>query len=160
MRRLRSAPVAILAILVSAGVAAAVSLPAAASAGLAIAAQHSGRTVPAVPTTTGSSLAPSADPAAAELPDAAAHGAAVAAVAQGDDPTPDTNRGADVSAAARQNHGQAVAASHKPADAGKPVDVPPADAGKPDGVPPVEVDKPADPGRPADPGPPDGVGRP
>ena len=160
MTRLRSAPIAVLAVFVSTGLAAAVSLPSAASNGLAIAAEHSGRTVPAGPTSTGLSLAPKADSLAADLPDAAAHGAAVSAVAQGDDPTPETNRGADVSAAAHQNHGQTVAASHRPPDAGRPASVPPADAGKPADVPPVDAGKPADPGRPADPGPPSGVGRP
>jgi hypothetical protein len=62
----------------------------------------------------------------------------VSAVANGDDTTPDTNHGADVSAVARDNHGQATAAQHRPADAGKP-----ASAGKPEGA-----GKPDDPGRP------------
>ena len=62
-------------------------------------------------------------------PDAATHGADVSTVATSEDPTPDTNRGADVSAAAKDNHGQAVAASHTPAEVGKPEH-----AGKPEGA--------------------------
>ena len=38
-------------------------------------------------------------------------------VATADDPTPDTNRGADVSAVARDNHGQAEADANRPDDA-------------------------------------------
>jgi hypothetical protein len=157
LTRVRIAPLAILAILVSAGAVAAFTVPSAASKGLAIGAEQSGRTVPAFPTTSGTSLAPKADPASdvdvdagteADLPDAANHGAAVAAVAQADDTTPDTNHGADVSAIAKQQ-GQTVAASHRPADAGPPIAVPPVDPGTP-----------PDPGPPVDPGPPDGVGRP
>jgi hypothetical protein len=153
MTRLRSLPVAILAIFVSAGVVAAFTIPSAASDGLATATKHSGKTLPAVPTATGITVAPTADaPTAvpAELPDAASHGAAVVAAAQADDTTPDTNHGADVSAIARQNNGQTIAATHRPAAAGKPADV-----GKPAGA-----GQPADPGIPADPGPPDGAGRP
>ncbi len=85
-----------------------------------------------------------------DLPDAATHGADVSTVATSDDPTPDTNRGADVSAAAKDNHGQIVAASHKPAEVGKPDN-----AGKPEGA-----GQPDDPGKPTDPGAPDGAGRP
>jgi hypothetical protein len=153
MRRLQSIPVAIVAVLVSAGIVAAFTTPSAASNGLAIAKQHSGRTVPAFPTTIAAGVASAAaDSAAAgvelqapaDLPDAASHGAAVAAVATADDATPDTNHGADVSAVARQNHGQTIAATHRPADAGKPATV-----GAPEGV-----------GKPADAGPPEGVGRP
>src|SRR6185436_20036856 len=135
MRRLRSVPVAIVAVLVSAGIVAAFSTPPAASNGLAVAKQHSGRTVPAFPTTIAAGAADTAadavtvtaTAAAADLPDAASHGAAVSAVAKADDTTPDTNHGADVSAVAKQNHGQTTAATHRPADAGKP-----ADAGAPD----------------------------
>jgi hypothetical protein len=72
------------------------------------------------------------------------HGAAVSAVATGEDPTPDTNRAADVSAVAKENAGQAAAAEHKPARAGKPDNV-----GKPAGA-----------GKPTDPGKPDAPGRP
>jgi hypothetical protein len=150
MTRLRSLPISIVAVLVCAGVAAAVSMPSAATRGLSTATEHSGRTVPAVPDTTGLSLEPQAEPAAeedsseADLPEAAAHGAAVSEAAQAEDSTADTNHGADVSAVARDNHGQAVAESHVPEDAGPPDEVgPPADAGQPD-----------DAGRPA------GVGKP
>jgi hypothetical protein len=139
MRRLKSVPVAIVAVLVSAGIVAAFSTPSAASSGLATANQHSGRTVPAFPTTIGAGAADAAadaataTAAAADLPDAASHGAAVSAVAQADDTTPDTNHGADVSAVAKQNHGQTIAATHRPADAGKPDSAgKPADAGPPD----------------------------
>ena len=92
----------------------------------------------------------------ADLPDAAGHGAEVSGVATSDDPTPDTNKGADVSAAAKDNHGQETAADHRPADAGQPEDAgAPDGAGQPDGA-----GKPADPGQPADPGAPDGAGKP
>ena len=104
---------------------------------------------------------------AADLPDPASHGADVAAVATGDDPTPVTNRGADVSEAAKDNHGQATAAEHrptdtgKPAEAGKPADVPPVDTSAPDGAgKPDGAGQPADPGQPTDPGAPDGAGKP
>ena len=51
------------------------------------------------------------------------------------DTTPDTNHGADVSAVARDNHGQATAAQHRPANAGKPDGAgKPANAGKPAGA--------------------------
>lgn len=159
MRRLRSVPVAIVAVLVSAGIVAAFTTPPAASKGLAIAKEHSGRTVPAFPTTIAAGAAnAAADSAAAgvelqtpaELPDAASHGAAVAAVATADDTTPDTNHGADVSAVAKQNHGQTIAATHRPADAGRPDTV-----GAPQGV-----EAPDGAGKPADVGPPEGVGRP
>jgi hypothetical protein len=159
MTRLRSLPVAILAVFVSAGVVAAFTIPSAASNGLATASEHSGKTLPAVPTTTGTTLAPTVDaPTAppADLPDAASHGVAVSAAAQADDTTPDTNHGADVSAIARQNSGQAIAATHRPAAAGRPAVVgKPATVGKSAGA-----GQPADPGVPADPGPPDGAGRP
>jgi hypothetical protein len=134
MIRLRTFPIAILALLVSSGVVAAVNLPTAASSGLTIASEHAGKTLPAVPTTTGLSLAPKADAtedlaAPADLPDAANHGATVSAVARAEDATPDTNHGADVSAVAKQNAGQAIAAERRPAGAGKPDD-----AGKPAGA--------------------------
>jgi len=149
MQRLKSFPIALAAVLVSAGVVGAFSLPAAATKGLGIATEHADRTVPVVPTTN-VILAPDANTVdAADLPDAASHGSAVSAVARGDDATPDTNHGADVSAVANQ-HGQAAVAEHRPANAGKPADV-----GQPAGA-----GKPADPGIPADPGPPDGAGRP
>jgi hypothetical protein len=146
LNRLRTAPLAILAVLVSAGAVAAFTVPAAASKGLAIAAEHSDQIVPAFPNTTQTTLVPGADADTApqaDLPDAANHGAAVSAVAQAEDATPDTNHGADVSAVAKQL-GQTVAAAHKPADAGKP----------------TNAGKPADAGKPTDAGAPDGVGRP
>jgi hypothetical protein len=151
MRRLRSVPLALVALLAAVGIVGAASLPSAAGNGLATAAEHAGKTVPVVPDAvpdSGADAAP-ADlpdaaglPDAADLPDAAAHGAAVSAVAQAADTTPDTNHGADVSAVAKDNHGQATATEHRPADAGKPDT-----AGKPDGA-----GQPADPGRPANPG--------
>jgi hypothetical protein len=138
------------------------SLPTAAGPGLERASDASGQSLPARPATVGAPTLP--DQAAgngadedAQTEDAApaepgapteagaptdTHGAAVSAVATGDDPTPDTNRGADVSAVAKDNAGQVAAAEHRPPDAGKP-----ADAGKPDGV-----AKPADPGKPDNPG--------
>jgi hypothetical protein len=153
MTRLRNVPLALAALAVSAGVALGFNaLPLAAGPGLERAGDASGRTLPARPasidTPDGAPVAepeildPSVLPDAADLPDAASHGAAVSAVATADDPTPDTNFGADVSAVARDNHGQDEAEAHKPADAGKPSDV-----GKPDGA-----GKPSDPGKPDEPG--------
>jgi hypothetical protein len=79
----------------------------------------------------------------------------VSTVATSDDPTPDTNRGADVSAAAKDNAGQKIAADHRPAN------VPPADAGAPEGAGvPDGAGAPEDPGQPEDPGAPDGAGKP
>jgi hypothetical protein len=144
MTRLKSLPLA-LGVLALSGVAVYgfASLPTAAGPGLDKASDASGRTVPARPDSIG---APAVDVATteADLPDAASHGQDVSSVATSDDATPDTNKGADVSAAAKDNHGQATAASHRPAGAGKPEG-----AGKPD-----------DPGVPADPGAPDGAGKP
>ena len=158
MTRFRSLAIAGVALVLSAtAVAAFTDLPDAASDGLETAIEASGKTtLPARP----------ADPpghsesvdltVAADLPEAAGHGADVSGVATGDDPTPETNRGADVSEAAKDNHGQEVAAENRPADAGKPADVgAPEGAGKPDGA-----GQPDDPGPPADPGPPDGAGKP
>lgn len=153
MTRFRAPAIAIAAVAISAGTALAFSaLPDAATNGLENAMEKSGRTtlparpveLPTVVDTT------QLDAAAADLPDAAAHGVDVSTVATADDPTPDTNRGADVSAAAKDNHGQETAAEHRPADAG-----PPADAGKPEGA-----GQPDDPGRPTDPGAPEGAGKP
>jgi len=139
MPRLRSAPVALIAVLASAGVVGAVSLPDAASQGVSTASEHTGHAVPvmpaAVPAVDGET---DADAPENELPDAAAHGAAVSAVARAEDATTDTNHGVDVSTAAKANHGQATAAAHRPADAGRP-----AGAGKP-----ADAGKPANPGRP------------
>ena len=52
-------------------------------------------------------------PDTGDAPTAGTHGAAVSAVAQAPDTTPDTNHGADVSAVARDNHGQATAAAQE-----------------------------------------------
>ena len=143
MTRLKSVPLAIGGLVLAAGtVAAFTALPDAAGPGLQKASGASGKTVPVravaddVPP-----AAPVFEPAdaPADLPDAASHGVAVSAAAQAEDTTPDTNHGADVSAVARDNHGQATAAANKPATAGKPADV-----GKPDGA-----------GRPENPGKPD-----
>jgi len=122
--RLRNAPLAFVALLASAGLVAAASTPEAANDGLAIATQHSGQSVPVVPD------APVGAPPAA--PAGAGHGADVSAVATGTDPTPNTNRGADVSAVAKDNHGHATASQHTPTTAGKPTTT-----GKPSSVPPV-----------------------
>ena len=158
MTRFRSITIAAAVLVLSATAVAAFSdLPDAASNGLVTASEASGKTLPARPAEPPAHTTQSLDSTvAADLPDAASHGADVSAVATGDDPTPDTNRGADVSAAAKDNHGQEVAAEHRPADAGKPADVgAPDGAGKPEGA-----GQPADPGRPEEPGPPDGAGKP
>jgi hypothetical protein len=164
MPRYRSLAIAFVALGLSAGSAFAfTALPDAASKGLETATQASGTTVPARPASPAGppAEAPAVDAeqpadAPAELPDAAQHGADVSTVARGDDLTPDTNHGADVSAVARDNHGQAVAGEHRPADAG-----PPADHGKPDGAgKPEGAGTPDDPGKPEDPGAPDGAGKP
>jgi hypothetical protein len=165
MPRYRSIAIAFVALGLSAGSAFAfTALPDAASKGLEQATQASGKTLPARPASPAgppADEAPAVDAeqpadAPAELPDAALHGVDVSTVAKADDLTPDTNHGADVSAVARDNHGQATAADHRPADAG-----PPADAGKPDGAgKPEGAGEPEDPGQPDDPGPPDGAGKP
>jgi hypothetical protein len=164
MTRLRSLAIAIVVLALSAGAAFAFSnLPDAASDGLGKASQMSGKDLPARPADVPPVDLPDAVPqsqtlSAEDLPDAASHGSYVSTVANGDDPTPDTNRGADVSATAKDNHGQATAAEKKPKNAGKPDS-----AGKPDDPgPPDSVDLPdaapddpgpaADPGKPADPG--------
>ena len=139
MTRLKSIPLAIGGLVLMAGtVAAFTALPDAAAPGLLKATNASGKTVPVrdvpvdVPAVVAPAVAPEEAPAV-DVPDAAAHGAAVSAVATAEDTTPDTNHGADVSAVAKDNHGQATAAEHRPADAGKPSDAgKPADAGKPD----------------------------
>jgi hypothetical protein len=159
MTRVRSLAIAATAVVLSATAVAAFSdLPDAASDGLATAIGASGRTtLPARPADPPAHTSLAVDvEVAAELPDAAAHGGAVSAAATGEDPTPDTNRGADVSAVAKDNHGQEVAAGHRPADAGQPADVgAPDGAGQPEGA-----GKPAEPGQPEDPGAPDGAGKP
>jgi hypothetical protein len=157
MSRVRSLAVAIAVLALSAGaVAAFTNLPDAAWNGLNKANEVSGQTVPARPADVPDSVdVQSTDLSAEDLPDAASHGVDVSTVATSDDPTPDTNRGADVSAAAKDNHGQDVAADHRPAD------VPPADAGAPDGAgAPEGAGQPEDPGKPDDPGAPDGAGKP
>ena len=141
MKRLKSVPLAIGAVALAAGTVAAFStMPDASGPGLQKASEASGKTVPvrAVPADV-PPAAPAAEPVEAptlDLPDAASHGAVVSAAAQAEDTTPDTNHGADVSIVARDNHGQATAAAHKPTTAGKP-----------DGA-----GKPADPGKPENPG--------
>ena len=157
MTRFRAPAIAIAAVAISAGTALAFSaLPDAASNGLDNAMEKSGRTLPARPVELPAAVDLTQLDAAADLPDAAAHGVDVSTVATGDDPTPDTNRGADVSAVAKDNHGQETAAEHRPADAG-----PPADAGKPAGAgKPGGAGQPEDPGQPTDPGPPEGAGKP
>ena len=134
MHRFRTIPFAVAILALSGGAVLAFStMPDASAPGLTKATEASGQVVPRRPvnehgqpavvdqTTDESSDTPDAD-----APDAASHGAAVSAVAKADDTTPDTNHGADVSAVAKDNHGQTVAAGHRPADAGKP-----ADPGKP-----------------------------
>jgi hypothetical protein len=152
MTRLRSVPIAVGVLALSAGVVAAFNtLPEASTAGLEKATGASGRELPARPAELPAPLQVQAENIeAVDLPDAAAHGAAVSTVATSDDPTPDTNRGADVSAAAKDNHGQTVAAEKKPEGPGKPEG-----AGQPE-----EPGAPADPGAPDGAGKPDGVGRP
>ncbi len=75
-------------------------------------------------------------------------------VPQAVDPTPDSNRGADVSTVARDNNRAAAREEHQPADAG-----PPEDPGPPDSVELPEA-APIDPGTPADPCQPEDPGRP
>ena len=139
MQRLRTIPLAVAVLALSGGAALAFNaLPDASAPGLAKATGASGAAVPrrpanehvtppAVEATDETPAAPDAD-----APNAGSHGAAVSVVAKADDATPDTNHGADVSAVARDNHGQTVAAGQRPADVGKPADPgKPDDAGKP-----------------------------
>jgi hypothetical protein len=150
MTRFRSLGVALVALALSAGAVAAFNtLPDAAWTGLDKANDVSGQTVPARADEL-STPADQVDLTAQDLPDAASHGVDVSTVANADDPTPDTNRGADVTAVARDNHGQSVAADHVPADAGAPDG-----AGKPEGA-----GVPDEPGQPDEPGAPDGAGKP
>jgi hypothetical protein len=158
MTRFRSIGVALAALALSATAVGAFTLPNlpdAASNGLDVATEKADKDLPARP----EAVPPDATTQSVEavdLPDAAAHGSDVSAVATGDDPTPDTNKGADVSAVAKDNHGQETAADHRSTDAGKPES-----AGAPDGAgKPDSAGKPANPGRPADPGLPDGAGKP
>lgn len=148
MTRLKSIPMAIGGLLVLAGTAAAfAALPPASTHGITTATDGSGKSVPVravpagVPAVHAPTVdAPAADPAVAP-PAAGSHGLDVSTVAKAPDTTPDTNHGADVSAVARDNHGQAIAATHRPAGAGKPDE-----AGKPD-----DAGEPVDPGKPAHP---------
>ena len=143
MKRLKSVPLAIGAVALAAGTAAAfAAMPDAAGPGLQKASDAAGKTVP-VRTTPDQAppVAPAAVPAdapAADPPDAVSHGVDVSAAANAEDTTPDTNHGADVSAVAKDNAGADAVAAHKPATAGKPADV-----GKPDGA-----GKPEDAGKP------------
>jgi len=128
-------------------------LPDEAGPGLERAAEHAGRTLPArLADLTNGALATvqAVLSAAAAGAEAAAHGAAVSAAAKAEDTTPDSNHGADVSAVARDNHGQATAAERKPDGVGKPDG-----AGQPE-----QPGAPEDPGAPDGAGAPDGVGRP
>ena len=132
MTRLKSVPFAIAGLVVLAGTAAAfAALPEASTHGIQTATDASGKSVPvrAVPADAPAVQAPAVEePAAepAEGPPAGTHGLDVSTVAKADDTTPDTNHGADVSAVAKDNAGQAIAKTHRPANAGKP-----ADPGKP-----------------------------
>src|SRR4029450_5955735 len=127
MTRLKSIPLAIGGLVLMAGtVAAFAALPDAATPGLEEATEMSGKTVPVravpadAPAVDTSAIEPEEAPAEAptgDLPDAASHGAAVSGVATAEDPTPDTNRGADVSTVAKDNAGQDAVAAHKPATA-------------------------------------------
>ena len=171
IKRFRSLAIATVALSLSAGAAFAFTdLPEQALEGLGIASGHD-RELPARPETlptpadadTRVATDSQVDLAAEDLPDAASHGSDVSAAAKADDPTPDTNRGADVSAVAKDNHGQEVAADHKPADVPPPDPGQPADAGAPEGA--GKPDGAGQPistshSQPADPGPPDGAGKP
>jgi hypothetical protein len=158
MTRFRSLGVALAALALSATAVAAFTLPSlpdAASNGLDVATDKADKDLPARPAVVPPDVT-TQSVEAVDLPDAASHGSDVSAVATADDPTSDTSKGADVSAAAKDNHGQSTAAEHRPTDAGKPDTAgAPGGAGKPDGA-----GKPADPGPPADPGAPDGAGKP
>jgi hypothetical protein len=159
MSRFKAIPVAITAVALSAGVAFAhKALPDAAATGLETATKAAERTVPARPDpiehTAPADATTAVDAADVDRPDAAAHGADMSAAATGDDPTPETNRGADVSKVARDNAGAAAVEEHKPANAGQPDD-----PGLPDAVE-LPDQAPDDPGPPADPGQPDEPGRP
>jgi hypothetical protein len=147
--------------LTAGAVAAFSDLPDASSDGIATASAAAGTTVPArdVSAVSGLTLpANGSQPAPDSKADLTAeadgtngdHGDAVSAVATAEDPTPDTNRGADVSAVAKDNHGQTVAAGHLPTTTGEPDG-----AGQPAGA-----GRPTDPGVPTDPGLPEGAGKP
>jgi hypothetical protein len=156
-------PIVLAAVALTAGAALAFGpLPSVAEAGLTDASDVAGQVAPvrAVPDVTETETLTEHVPD--ETLDAAGHGDAVSSVATGDDPTPETNKGADVSAAAKMSRGLSVAASHRPDHAGKPDDAgksedpgepaavgpehvgQPADTGRPAGVPPVDAGKPAE----------------
>ena len=103
MTRLKSIPLAIGGLVVLAGTAAAfAALPQASTHGINTATDHSGKSVPvrAVPADAPAVQAPAVDaPAAdpADGPPPGTHGLDVSTAAKGDDTTPDTNYGADVS---------------------------------------------------------------
>lgn len=157
MTRIKSIPFAIGAVILSAGsVFAFTAMPSAATPGLTKAGAASGQTVPArnatdandqgadidvndqgedtdvdaPETETPDTDAPDGDSETGDGPEAGSHGALVSAVAQAPDTTPDDNHGADVSAVARDNHGQANAAANKAAHV-KHTNKKPAHAGKP-----------------------------
>jgi hypothetical protein len=144
MNRLKSIPVAIAAVALSAGAALGyAALPAASTPGLETASEAAGHVVPARPAEHGptTDIAPAVEPADAAVPPEDTHGFDVSTIAKADDLTPETNHGADVSAVAKDNHGQETAASRdagKPDGAGKPDS-----AGKPDGA-----GRPDEPGQP------------
>ena len=143
MIRTRSALLAILALGLTAGGAfAGRDLPAAATAGLDIAAEAAGKTVPV---RAGIDAAPApAVPTTEQEGDAdidhSAHGTAVSDAAQAETPAGWDNHGAWVSSIARQNHGQTTSAEAKasggrPEGAGKPDTAgPPAGVGRPEGA--------------------------
>jgi hypothetical protein len=126
MTRLKSIPLAIGGLVVLAGTAAAfAALPQASTHGIQTATDASGKSVPvrAVPADAPAIQAPTVDAPAADPaagPPAGTHGLDVSTVAKAADTTPDTNHGADVSAVARDNAGQAIASTHRPAGVGKP----------------------------------------
>src|SRR4029450_7985443 len=116
MTQLKSIPLAIGGLVLMAGtVAAFAALPDAATPGLQKATGVSGKTVPvravpadalAVDTRAVETEEAPAEAPTGDLPDAASHGAAVSDVATAEDPTPDTNRGADASTVSKDNTGQ------------------------------------------------------
>jgi len=157
MARVRSLVVAIAVLALSAGaVAAFTTLPDAAWNGLNKANDVSGRTVPARPADVPVSVdVQSTDLSAEDLPDAASHGVDVSTFATSDDPTPDTNRGADVSAAAKDNAGPGHRGRQSSSQGSACRCRGTEGAGVPEGA-----GAPEDPGQPEDPGAPDGAGKP
>jgi hypothetical protein len=138
MTRIKSIPMAIGAVILSAGSVFAFSaLPSAATPGLTKAGTASGKTVPVRTVSDANNQGEDIDandqgedtdadapetetpdteaPDTGDAPKTGTHGAAVSAVAQAPDTTPDTNHGADVSAVARDNHGLTTATAKKAA---------------------------------------------